>query len=206
MGSNKMVYTRHRQFLVKKHRYQKDMMIKYFDNQPEPQLDEPVRASYGEKVFGMVKDMDQVEFGKKKKALTQGTKRKWDKMEGPSVAVPFKKSIFFRYLSYWPKLNTPHTIDCMHLEKNVFDCTIDILLDIKSKTNDGLKSRMDLVNLDIRKDLHPQPSTQNGKVDLPGAGYNLTLDERRAVCQWLWGVKLLTGFSSNIKGLVSMKD
>jgi hypothetical protein len=45
-------------------------MVKYLDNQPKPQLDEPVRASYGEKVFGMVKDMDHVEFGKKKKALT----------------------------------------------------------------------------------------------------------------------------------------
>jgi hypothetical protein len=38
-------------------------MIKYFDN-------EPVWASYREKVFGMVKDMDQVEFGKKNKAPT----------------------------------------------------------------------------------------------------------------------------------------
>jgi hypothetical protein len=26
------------------------------------------------------------------------------------------------------------------------------------------------------------------------------------VCQWLWGVKVPTGFSSNIKSLVSMKD
>jgi hypothetical protein len=94
----------------------------------------------------------------------------------------------------------------MHLEKKVFDSTIGILLDIKSKTKDGLKSQTDLVNLDIRKDLHPQPSTQNEKVDVPGAGYNLTLDERRVVCQWLWGVKVPTGFSSNIKSLVSMKD
>jgi hypothetical protein len=37
-------------------------------------------------------------------------------------------------------------------------------------------------------------------------GYNLTLDERRAVCQWLQGVKVPTGFSSNIKSLVLMKD
>jgi hypothetical protein len=70
----------------------------------------------------------------------------------------------------------------MHLEKNVFDSTIGILLDIKLKTKDGLKSRTDLVNLDIRKDLHPQLSTQNRKVNLPGAGYNLTLDERNVVC------------------------
>ena len=31
-------------------------------------------------------------------------------------------------------------------------------------------------------------------------------DEKRAVCQWLRGVKVSTGFSSNIKSLVSMKD
>ena len=31
-------------------------------------------------------------------------------------------------------------------------------------------------------------------------------DEKRAVCQWLRGVKVPTGFFSNIKSLVSMKD
>jgi hypothetical protein len=47
-------------------------MIKYFDNQPEPQLGEPKRASYREKVFGMVKDMDQVEFEKRRKRQRPG--------------------------------------------------------------------------------------------------------------------------------------
>ena len=49
----------------------------------------------------MVKDME-VEFRKKKKE-TEGTttrKKKRNKMEEPSVAVPFKKSIFFKYMSY----------------------------------------------------------------------------------------------------------
>ena len=41
---------------------------------------------------------------------------------------------------------------------------------------------------------------------LPGASYNLTTDKKRAVCQWLRAVKVPTGFSSNIKSLVSMKD
>jgi hypothetical protein len=141
-----------------KHKYRKDTMNKYFDNQAEPQLDEPKWTRYGEKVFGMVKDME-VKFGKKKEI--EGTtirKRKRDKMEEPSVAIPFKKkSIFFRYLSYWKTLDTPHAIDCMHLKKNVFESTIGVLLDIKGKTKDGLKSRTDLVNLDIRHDIHPQP-------------------------------------------------
>ena len=122
----------------------------------------------------MVKDMDQVEFGKKKKkppkeGTKQTRKQKRDQMEEVPAVVPFKKkSIFFKYLSYWKTLNTPHAIDCMHLEKNVFESTIGVLLDIKGKTKDGIKSRTDLVNLGIRPDLHPGPP-QNGKVDIPGA-------------------------------------
>lgn len=61
--------------------------------------------------------------------------------------VPFKnQSCFFRYLSYWKELVMPHAIDCMHLEKNVFECTIGILLDIKTKTKDGLRPCLDLVD------------------------------------------------------------
>jgi hypothetical protein len=42
----------------------------------------------------------------------------------------------------------------MRLEKNVFDSTIGILLDIKGKTKDGLKSRVDHVSQGIRMNLH----------------------------------------------------
>jgi hypothetical protein len=139
----------------------------------------------------------------------QTRKRKWDRMEEGSTnvpVVPFKKnSIFFKYLLYWKTLNTPHAIDCMHLEKNVFKSTIGVLLDIKGKTKDGLRSWMDLVNQGIRSDLHPGPA-QNGKVEIPGAAYNLTKDERTTICKLIRGIKLSTDFSSNIKSLVSMKD
>ena len=100
----------------------------------------------------------------------------------------------------------PHAIDCKHLKKNVFESTIGVLLDIKTKTKDGLKSRMDLVNQDIRSEIHLTPMMQSKKVDLPGTSYNLTRDDKRAMCQWLRGVKVPTGFSSNIKSLVPMKD
>jgi len=213
-ASKKLVYMRHRRFLHKKHRYRETSMNQYFDGKDEPQTDEPEKVSYGLKVFDMVKGIN-VEFGKKKKAQDDGPKkrkkRKRDEMEDenapPPVQVPFKKqSCFFKYLAYWKELDTPHAIDCMHLEKNVFESTIGILLDIKAKTKDGLKSRQDLVHQNIRTEIHPTPSTQSGKVDLPGASYNLTTEEKRAVCQWLRAVKVPTGFSSNIKSLVSMKD
>ena len=89
--------------------------------------------------------------------------------------------------------------------KNVFESTIGVLLDIKGKTKDGIKSWTDLVNLGIRPDLHPGPP-QNGKVDIPSVACNLTLDERTAFLKLLRGIKVSTGFSSNIKSLVSMKD
>jgi hypothetical protein len=38
----------------------------------------------------------------------------------------------------------------MHLEKNVFESTIGVLLDIKGKMKDGYKSQMDLINQGIR--------------------------------------------------------
>ena len=69
-------------------------MNKYFDNQDEPQLDEPERTRYGQKVFDMVKGID-IEFRKKKKeedGTTTRKKRKRDKMEEPPIApIPFKK-------------------------------------------------------------------------------------------------------------------
>ena len=43
-------------------------------------------------------------------------------------------------------------------------------------------------------------------MDLPGTSYNLTTDEKRVVCQWVRALKVLTGFSSNIKSLVLIKD
>jgi hypothetical protein len=174
------VYIRHRRFLNKKHRYQAETMNKYFDNQDEPQLDKPERTKYVQKVFEMVNDIE-VEFGKKKKEEDETKtrkKRKRDKMEEeepPVAPVPFKKqSCFFKYLLYWKELDTPHAIDCVHLEKNVFESTIGVLLDIKTKTKDGLKSWMDLVNQNIRIEIHPTPAAQSGKMEFPGASYNLT--------------------------------
>lgn len=93
----------------------------------------------------------------------------------------------------------------MHLVKNVFESTIAVLLDIKGKTKDGHKSRIDLVNQVIRPELHPK-LPENGKVKIPSAAYNLTNDEQMAMCKLLRAIKVPTGFSSNIKSLVSMKD
>ena len=79
----------------------------------------------------------------------------------------FKKQlIFFKYLPYWKDLEICHNIDLMHITKNVFDSIIGTLLDIPSKTKDGLKSRKDLEHFNWRKELHPEDKP-NGKHFLP---------------------------------------
>ena len=93
----------------------------------------------------------QVSYGKVTK---DGKKKNGDK--APIAGVPFKKqSIFYKYLPYWGGLEARHAIDGMHLKKNVFGNTIGLLLETSSKTKDTLKSRQDLVAMEIRKDLHP---------------------------------------------------
>ena len=45
-------------------------------------------------------------------------------------------------------------IDGMHVQKNVFERIIGTLLDIKSKTTEGLNSHLDIQHIKIRKELH----------------------------------------------------
>ncbi len=191
---------RHRRYLRKNHPYRSK--AEYFDNTVED--GDPPESWKGDKVFTITKKL-KVVFGKAKKKETNKRKRNEAK-EPASASGPFKKhSIFFKYLPYWQDLEIRHSIDVMHLEKNVFDSTLGTLLDITSKTKDGLKSRKDLVNMQIRKELHPVDEG-NGKVYLPPACYTLTNEEKKAMCNCLRGVRVPTSFSSNIKRLVSMND
>jgi hypothetical protein len=93
----------------------------------------------------------------------------------------------------------------MHIEKGVFESTISLLLDIPSKTNDGLSTRKDLQALEIKEELHSS-ERPNGRAYLPPASYTLTIEEKRAICMCMHGIRVPTGFSTNIKNLVSMSE
>jgi hypothetical protein len=93
----------------------------------------------------------------------------------------------------------------MHVTKDVFKSIIDLLLDILGKTKDGLNARKELQVLGIREQLHPQENP-NGKVYLPPGSYTLTNEEKRAICKCLCGIRVPTGFSTNIKNMFSMSE
>ena len=107
-----------------------------------------------------------------------------------------KRSIFF-YLPYWSDLHVCHCLDVMHVKKNVYDSLISTLLNIKGKTQDGLKCHQDLVDMGIQEQLHL--ISQGRRTYLPPA-------EKISFCQCLWSVKVPQGYYSNIKILVALND
>jgi hypothetical protein len=59
--------------------------------------------------------------------------------------------------------------------------------------------------MNIREDLHPMDQ-RNGRYELLSASYNLTHDEKKAICESLRGIRVPSHFSSNIRKLVLIKD
>jgi len=93
----------------------------------------------------------------------------------------------------------------MHVQKNVFESVIGTLMDMKGKTKNGLNSRMDMVQLGIKKELHPILQ-ENVKYHLPTTSYNLYDDDKHTMCVWLKNLKVPSGFCSSIWSIVSMKE
>nr|AAX96366.1 transposon protein, putative, CACTA, En/Spm sub-class [Oryza sativa Japonica Group] len=179
-GSNKLVYMLHRWFLRINHKYRK--MKAEFDGTEE--TDPAPKPTSGEKWDKAQETREEYEGRDSKK---QDDSSKPDDKLPP----PFKKhSIFFKYLPYWKDLEVRHAIDVMHLEKNVFDNIVGTLLDMPKKTKDGLQSRMDLVEMRIREELHPQEGEKNGKVYLPPACFTLTPEEKKSFCNSLRDVRV----------------
>jgi hypothetical protein len=93
--SNKIVYMRHRRWLPAGHKYCLQKMTKYFDNMDESKSTAPSGYSKGHRVYKIVENVKFV-FGKKTK---DGKPRKVVKANKGDTFK--KKSIFFKYLSYW---------------------------------------------------------------------------------------------------------
>ena len=86
----------------------------------------------------------------------------------------------------------------MYIEKNVCENIYDTLLHIPGKSKDGLKSRMKLLEMKIVYIGH--------RTWLPHACYTLIKEEKARFCAALKSIKVPTGYSLNIRNLVSKKD
>jgi hypothetical protein len=97
-----------------------------------------------------------------------------------------------------------HNLDVMHIEKNICESIIGTVLNVKGKSKDGLKSRMDLENMKIRNELYPE--MRGTRFYLPAAPHTLTKTKKKIFCERLAHLKLLDGYNSNIRNCISLEE
>ena len=84
------------------------------------------------------------------------------------------------------------------------DNIVGTLLNINGKTKDTNKARLDLTDMNIRKELHLQ--VQGNKLVKPHACYTLTTDERKEFCKFIKSVKFPDGYAINLSRNISIGD
>ena len=97
-----------------------------------------------------------------------------------------------------------HNLDVMHIEKNICESILGTVMNIPGKTKDNLKSGLDLVEMGIRKSLHPKKV--GDKYEILKAAFELSLNERKDVCRFLANLKVPDGYSSNIGQCVNVNE
>jgi hypothetical protein len=190
----------HRRFLSKKHPYRE--MDCQFNGEKEHRA-APLHVT-GDLILLQVKDIKTIEELPKMTEKILGKRKKRDgEEEEDGKGIWNKKSILWE-LEYWELLDVRHSIDNMHVKKNVCESICGTLLQQKLKGKDHKNAREDLKDMGIRPELYAE-ETDTG-TDLPVAATTLSKTERKEFCEFLHGLKVPSGYSSNFKRLVSVKD
>ncbi|XP_059638709.1 uncharacterized protein LOC132280982 [Cornus florida] len=208
--SQKTVYRDYRRFLPYNYPFRKKRA--WFNGKEEFKL--PPRILSGSEIFYRVKNFknnwgkspksQEKSSNKRKRSQRKPPQEKEKSQEGKDPFWPWKKKSIFFELPYWEVLPIRHNLDVMHIEKNVCESILGTLLNIKGKSKDELKARMDLVEMGIRCDLHPKE--KGNKYHLPPAIHILMKEEKVKFCKRLKQLKLPDGYSSNIGQRVALDE
>lgn len=184
----KQCYTGHRCFLDTTHSWRRSTE---FDGKPERRG--PPRQFSGDEILLQLEELPTCTPGKAPDNEDRKRKRGVDELNWS------KKSILFE-LPYWSKLLMRHNLDVMLIEKNVCDNIVGTLLNDPNKSKDTAKARLDLQDLNIRKELWLRE--RNGKYEKPHANYTLSKTECAKFCDFIKSVRLPDGYASNISRCV----
>jgi len=111
-----------------------------------------------------------------------------------------KRSIFWE-LPYWKTNLLRHNLDFMHIEKNVFENIFNTVMDVKGKTKDNIKTRLDVALFCNRKNM--ELVCDGSRVAKPRASFVLEKNTPLLVYKWL---RFSDGHASNISRLVNMEE
>jgi hypothetical protein len=115
-----------------------------------------------------------------------------------------EEAIDFYELSYWKDLDVCHSVDVMHIEKNVCESLLRTLLNMNRKTRDHGHAPADLKKMGIRPELWLDDSIKG--MELFISCITLSKHEKKKFCVFLKNVKVLSGHSMNISRLISFPD
>ncbi|GMI63804.1 hypothetical protein HRI_000049700 [Hibiscus trionum] len=215
-NGKKFSYMGHRRWLDENHRFRYEKNL--FDGTEEFRRAPEQTTRYD--IWSMLKHM-QFSYGKTNQLPNSRAKKKnkevydhdvdqlsdddSDEEDDPNEAELWKKRSIFFELPYWKHNILRHNLDVMHIEKNVCENIIGTILNVDGKSKDNLKSRLDLVDMGIRHELHPQ-QLANGKTSLPPSIFTMSKKEKEVFCTVLKDIKVPDGYASNISRCVSVKD
>ncbi|KAL0544680.1 hypothetical protein IC582_019799 [Cucumis melo] len=149
----------HRKYLPRYHPYR--LQKKNFDGKQEH--GKPPQPLSGEAIYFKLKEMFFSSGKKCGKNNNEGGNDYWK-----------RRSEFFE-LPYWKNLHVRHCLDVMHIEKNVCMNIVGTLLDLPGKSKDGMNSRLDLLEMNIRPELAPMVT--GNRTYIPAACYTLSRGE-----------------------------
>jgi len=182
----------HRRFLSLNHRYRKNIKD-FFIGRVEKDV-ASLRLS-GEELHDVVSEYGDIVFGLqsgKQKFPGFGLTHNW-----------VKRSIFWE-LPYWKTNLLCHNLNVMHIEKNVFENIFSTVMDVKGKTKDNIKARLDIAlycnckNMELVYD--------ESRVAKPRASFVLEKNAQLLVYKWLKSLRFPDGHASNISRLVNIED
>ena len=128
----------HHRFLLTDHPFRRSKR-RFTKNRTES--DGPPNFLNGEQLWEFIRDFPKVTVGPFDTLLGYNQYHNWT-----------KRSMFWD-LPYWKHNLLRHNLDVMHIEKNFFDNVFNTVMDVKDKTKDNHKARMDVAEFCGRGDL-----------------------------------------------------
>jgi hypothetical protein len=92
----------------------------------------------------------------------------------------------------------------MHIEKNVFENSFNTVIDVKGKTKENIKARLDVALFCNRQNI--ELVYNESRVAKPRASFVLEKNAQLLVYKWLKSMCFLDGHASNISRLVNMEE
>jgi len=114
-----------------------------------------------------------------------------------------KRSIFWEVL-YWKTNLLHHNLDVKHIEKNVFENIFNTVMDVKGKTKDNIKAKLNIALFCILENM--ELVFDGSRVAKPIASFLLEKNAQLLVYNRLNSLCFLDGHVSNISRLVNMEE